>query len=59
MTAGLVVRGHLHPIQLHAQQLQGHWTAWWDCQPETAFGGATPAEAVDRLLGFVTASDEQ
>lgn len=27
----------------------GHWTAWWADSPQFAFGGATPAEAVDRL----------
>jgi hypothetical protein len=25
---------------------------WWGC-PQVAFGGATPAGAVDRLVGFV------
>ena len=34
------------------QQLHGHWTAWWQSQPETAFGGTTPAEAVDLLVGY-------
>lgn len=33
--------------------LHGHWSAWFDGHPELAFGGATPAEAVDRLVGFV------
>ena len=34
------------------QQLHGHWSAWWEHEPQIAFGGATPAEAVDRLVGF-------
>ena len=34
------------------QQLHGHWSAWWEDEPQVAFGGATPAEAVDRLVGF-------
>lgn len=38
--------------RINVQQLHGHWTAWWESRPETAFGGATPAEAIDRLVGF-------
>lgn len=34
------------------QQLHGHWSAWWETCPQVSFGGATPAEAVDRLIGF-------
>ena len=33
----------------------GHWSANWLSSPEMAFGGATPAEAVDRLH-FATSS---
>ena len=33
--------------------LHGHWSAWFEELPQIAFGGATPAEAVDRLAGFV------
>jgi len=29
----------------------GHWTAWFEDAPHVAFGGTTPAEAVDRLHG--------
>ena len=35
------------------QQLHGHWSAWWEYEPQVAFGGATAGEAVDRLVGFV------
>jgi hypothetical protein len=41
------------------ERLQGHWSAWYDSEPQIAFGGATPAEAVDRLVGFAgTHQDE-
>jgi hypothetical protein len=30
------------------QQLRGHWSAWWEHEPQISFGGVTPAEAVDR-----------
>ena len=33
------------------QQLHGHWSAWWEHEPQIAFRGATPAEAVDRAGG--------
>ena len=36
------------------QQLHGHWSAWWEHEPQIAFGGATTAEALDRLVGFVS-----
>jgi len=35
------------------ERLHGHWSAWFDGQPQIAFGGASPAEAVDRLAGFI------
>jgi hypothetical protein len=30
----------------------GHWTAWALSAPQTAFGGPSPGEALDRLLAF-------
>jgi len=39
------------------QLLHGHWSAWFDGEPQVAFGGATPAEAVDRLVGVVAPED--
>lgn len=42
--------------------LHGHWSAWWSDLPHMAFGGATPAEAVDRLhaatMQRVTAAEQ-
>ncbi len=32
------------------EQLHGHWSACESAAPGTAFGGATPGEALDRLL---------
>jgi hypothetical protein len=33
------------------ERLHGHWSASYDGEPHIAFGGADPAEAVDRLVG--------
>ena len=35
------------------ERQHGHWSAWFDGEPQIAFGRATPAEAVDLLVGFV------
>jgi len=32
------------------ERLHSHWSAWFDREPQVAFGGATPAEAVDRRV---------
>ena len=37
-------------MRIHAEQLHGPWTAWPADHPETGFGGATPAQAVSRLV---------
>jgi hypothetical protein len=34
------------------ERLHGHWSAWFDVEPQIAFGGAMAAEAVDRLVRF-------
>ena len=36
------------------ERLHCHWSAWFDGEPQIAFGGATPAEAVDRPVEFVS-----
>ena len=41
------------------ERLHGHWSAWFDGEPQIAFGGADPAEAVDRLVGFVGPQEGQ
>jgi len=41
------------------ERLHDHWTAWFDGEPQIAFGGATPAEAVDRLVGFALLRGER
>ena len=33
------------------EERTGQWTAWFESQPEAAFGGRTPTEAVFRLTG--------
>ena len=37
-------------MRIHAEQLHGHWTDWVSGHPETGFGGATPAQAISRLV---------
>lgn len=34
------------------EKLHGHWSTWFDGAPQVAVGAATPAEAVDSLVGF-------
>ncbi len=38
--------------RITVEKLHGHWSAWFSGMPQFAFGGATPAESVDRLVGF-------
>ena len=40
------------------ERLHGHWSAWYDGEPQMASGGATPAEAVDRLVGFPAGEED-
>ena len=42
----------MNPDRIIVERLHGHWSAWWEREPQIAFGGATPAEVVDRLVGF-------
>jgi hypothetical protein len=46
-------------IRLASGSSCGHRSAWFDGEPQIAFGGATPAEAVDRLVGFVPGLSER
>jgi hypothetical protein len=41
----------MNPDRIIVERLHGHWSAWFDDKPQIAFGGATPAEAGDRLVG--------
>jgi len=42
---------HTMNDRIIVQQLHCHWTTEWKSEPQAAFGGATPAEAADRLGG--------
>jgi hypothetical protein len=44
----------MNPDRIIVERLHDHWSAWFDGEPHIAFGGATPAEAVDRLVGFLS-----
>jgi len=47
----------MNPDRIIVERLHDHWSAWFDGEPQIAFGGATPAEAVDRLVGFAAGGD--
>jgi hypothetical protein len=32
------------------EELHGHWSAWFQNEPATGFGGEWPSQAIDRLL---------
>jgi hypothetical protein len=36
----------MNPDRIIVERLHGHGSAWFDGEPQIAFGGATPAEAV-------------
>ena len=38
-------------VRIIVECLHGHWSAWWSDEPQVAYGGSSPAEAVDRLHG--------
>jgi hypothetical protein len=44
----------MNPDRIIVERLHDHCSAWFDGEPQIAFEGATPAEAVDRLVGFAT-----
>jgi len=48
-----------HCCRVIVQQLHGHWSVWWEHEPQMASGDGTSAEAVDRLVGFVSGGDGQ
>ena len=37
-------------MRIRAEQLHGHWTAWFVGHPENGFGGATLGHAISRLV---------
>lgn len=49
----------MNPDGIIVEKLHGHWPAWFDGMPQMAFGGATPAEAVDRLVGFAPTVEQR
>jgi hypothetical protein len=49
----------MNPDRVIIERQHGHWSAWFDGMPQIAFGGATPAEAVDRLVGFVAVASNR
>ncbi len=54
----LVAPGRSMPsVSVITTTLAVHWSAWWEHEPQVAFGGASPAEAVDWLVGFNMAND--
>lgn len=40
------------PRRIIVEEQFGHWSAWFEDQPATAFGGESPGTAVDRLWGW-------
>ena len=40
-------------MRIIAEEHHGHWTAWFETHPETAFGGDRAAVAVARLVESV------
>ena len=40
-----------------ASELHGHWSAWFEGNPESAFGGDTPTTALERLTATLDGFD--
>jgi len=40
------------------ERLHGHWSAWFDGEPQIAFGGLRAAAAVERPVRFATTDDD-
>jgi hypothetical protein len=38
--------------RINVERPHGHWSGWFDGEPQIAFRGATPVEAVGRLIEF-------